>query len=63
MIVCSTYFLSNSVEMLPHTEFNDLIEYGSEKKVELPVGSDADVHHTIWDKRGVNVSIPWHMVY
>ncbi len=41
--------------MPPPTEFKKLVAYCSEKKKrELPLGSDANAHYTLWDGSDVN---------
>ncbi len=45
--VYSACFPSNSVEIPPPAEFKKLVEYCSEKKLELLVGSNANAHHTV----------------
>ncbi len=47
-MVCSAYFPSHSAEIPPPAEFKELVEYCSEKKLELRVGSDANAYHIVW---------------
>ncbi len=54
VMVRSAYFLSDSVEMKPPTEFKELLQYCSEKKLELLFGRDANAHHTIRGSSDVN---------
>ncbi len=53
-MVWSAYFLSDSTEMPPPTEFEELVKYYSEKKLELQVGKDAHAHQTVWVRSDVN---------
>ncbi len=69
VVVCLTYFPSDSAEMPPATEFKELAEYNSEKKLELPIASDANTHHTVWICSGVDprreslCGISWHWIH
>ncbi len=69
VVVCSAYFLPNSVETPPPTEFKEVAEYCSKKKLELLVGNDANAHNIVWGSLDVNlrkrvyVSISWQMVH
>ncbi len=61
VVMCSAYFPSDSVEMPSPAEFKELIQYCSEKKQELLVRSDANVHYmygVAWTSTYGNVS--WH---
>ncbi len=48
VMVCLAYLPLDSVEMPPHAEFKELVEFCSEEKLELLVGSDANAHHTVY---------------
>ncbi len=50
LVLCSAYFPSDSAEMPPLIEFKEMVQYGSKKKLELLVGSDANTHHTVWNR-------------
>ncbi len=54
MVVCSECFPSDSVKIPPHTEFKKLVEYSSEKKLKVLVGSNVNAHHTEKGSSDVN---------
>ncbi len=44
VVVRSAYFPSDSMEIPPHTEFKELMECCSDKKLEFPAGSETNAH-------------------
>ncbi len=52
--IYSAYFSSDSVEMPPHAEFKELVEYCSEKTLKLPVESNPNAHYSVWGSSDVN---------